>query len=84
MCIFNNGSVFAAYVLQLRELQQQKVTLQRQINTNQREEKKCETQLMKLIETVNTLNMVSCTACRSHSKYLDHQFSLREVVCVCV
>ncbi len=51
--------LFTVCEMQLKELQQQKTTLQKQITTNQREEKKCETQLMKLAEAVNKLNMVS-------------------------
>ncbi|XP_076440367.1 structural maintenance of chromosomes protein 6-like isoform X2 [Babylonia areolata] len=40
---------------ELRELQQQRQTLQKQVSSNQREEKRCETQHMKITETVNNL-----------------------------
>ncbi|KAL8596960.1 hypothetical protein ACOMHN_027906 [Nucella lapillus] len=40
---------------ELKELQQQHQTLQRQTGSNQKEEKRCETQLMKITETVNNL-----------------------------
>lgn len=43
----------------VRELAQRRSTLQKDMTANAREEKKCETQLMKLGEQVTTLKYVS-------------------------